>query len=357
MRGCAAERELPASVPCGAVVYLRPVTSSDDETLELIVRQGVQVMRLSSTRAAIGSWAKRQPDVLATRIAELSARLDQGTKLAWASGRTLPLVMGVVNATPDSFSDGGDHADAKAAIAHGRSLIEAGADIIDVGGESTRPGASAPSTEVELQRVVPVVEALAPLAPLVSVDTRRAEVMAAARDAGAAMLNDVSALRHDPASLGIAVVHDGPVVLMHMQGTPETMQHAPRYECAPLDVFDFLEARIAACEAAGIPRRRLIVDPGIGFGKTPAHNLEILRDLAVLRGLGCPILVGVSRKGFIAKVAGSVAPKGRLAGSIAAALFALGAGATIIRVHDVAATRQALAMWTALRDGGDFGRP
>jgi dihydropteroate synthase len=250
--------------------------------------------------------------------------------------------------TPDSFSDGGDHPTPEIAVAHGLRLIEEGADIVDVGGESTRPGSSAPPLDEELGRAIPVVEALTGHGATVSIDTRRAAVMKAALAAGAGMLNDVSALRHDPAGLAVAASHDVPVVLVHMQGTPETMQLDPRYDCAPLDVFDFLEARVAACEAAGIPRSRLVVDPGIGFGKTATHNLEILRDLAVLRGLGCPVMVGLSRKGFIGRLTGVERPKDRLPGSLAGALHAMRSGAAILRVHDIAATRQALAVWHAI---------
>lgn len=349
MTEVATGRGLPAVVPPGSALYLRPLGSLVGGALELIVRDGARILRVASTADALDRWAARQPEAAARRLATLRRNLDQVPALTWTKARP-PLVMGVVNATPDSFSDGGDHADPEAAIAHGRRLIEEGADIIDIGGESTRPGSSAPPLDVELQRAVPVVAALAPHARLISIDTRRAAVMDAALDAGAAMLNDVSALRHDPASLALAARRDVPVVLMHMQGTPETMQRAPHYACAPLDVFDFLEARIAACEAASIPRTRLIVDPGIGFGKTVRHNIEILHDLGVLRALGCPIMVGVSRKGFIGRLTGAAHPKDRLPGSLAAALHAVAEGAAILRVHDVAATRQALDMWTVLRD-------
>jgi dihydropteroate synthase len=344
----AARSGLPACVPAAAALYLKPLKPGADRAIELIVREGARVTRVVSTAESLDQWAARQPATVAARIAALGGNFDQSMAVDWTKART-PLVMGIVNATPDSFSDGGDHADAVAAIAHGRRLIEEGADVIDVGGESTRPGASPPSLEAELGRVIPVIEALAPHAPMISIDTRRAAVMEAALGAGAAMLNDVSALGHDPKSLALAARHDVPIVLMHMQGAPETMQRAPHYACAPLDVFDFLEARITACEAAGIARRRLIVDPGFGFGKSLAHNLEILRDLAVFRGLGCPIMVGASRKGFVGRVTGAAHPRDRLPGSLAAALHAVGEGATILRVHDVAATRQALAMWTVLR--------
>lgn len=258
--------------------------------------------------------------------------------------------MGAINVTPDSFSDGGDRFARDTAVAAGRALAEAGAHIVDVGGESTRPRAMPPSQSEELARVIPVVEALAGDGLVVSIDTRRPMVMAEAARAGAKIINDVSALGADPASLSVAASHGGPVVLMHMQGTPETMQREPRYDYAPLDVFDFLEARIEACVAAGIPRERLIVDPGIGFGKTVAHNLEILRDVAVLHGLGCPVMVGVSRKSFIGRLSANEPPKARVAGSVAAVLHAVSQGVQIVRVHDVAETRQALSVWGAIKD-------
>ena len=265
-----------------------------------------------------------------------------------------PAIMGVVNVTPDSFSDGGDCADPAAAIAHGRALAEAGADIIDVGGESTRPGSDPVPPETEINRVLPVVAALAADGLAVSIDSRRASVMAAALDAGALLVNDVSALSFDAESLGLIARRGVPVVLMHSRGDPQTMQDAPQYDCAPLDVFDDLEARIDACLAAGMARQRIIVDPGIGFGKsppgasTPGHNIEILQRLGLLHGLGCAVLLGVSRKSFIDRLAGVHEPKQRLPGSLAAGLAGLDRGVQILRVHDVAETAQALAVWQAL---------
>jgi dihydropteroate synthase len=265
-----------------------------------------------------------------------------------------PAIMGVVNVTPDSFSDGGDCADPAAAIAQGRALAEAGADIIDVGGESTRPGSGPVSPETEINRVLPVVTALAADGLAVSIDSRRASVMAAALDAGALLVNDVSALSFDSESLGLIARRGVPVVLMHSRGDPQTMQDAPQYDCAPLDVFDDLEARIDACLAAGMARDRIIVDPGIGFGKSPpgpsnpGHNIEILQRLGLLHGLGCVVLLGVSRKSFIDRLAGVHEPKQRLPGSLAAGLAGLDRGVQILRVHDVAETAQAMAVWQAL---------
>ena len=255
--------------------------------------------------------------------------------------------MGVVNVTPDSFSDGGDHAHPAAAIAHGRKLAASGADILDVGGESTRPGAAATPAVLERTRVVAVVEGLAGAGPPVSVDTRKAEIMRAALDAGATIINDVSALTHDPDSLSLVAASGAPVVLMHAGGEPATMQHEPRYGNVLLDVFDYLEARLAACAAAGIDGERVIVDPGVGFGKSVAHNLALLRGLSLFRALGSPILIGASRKSFIGRLSGVAEPKRRLAGSLAWALRVFEEGADIVLAHDVEATAEAIAVWQA----------
>jgi dihydropteroate synthase len=260
-----------------------------------------------------------------------------------------PLIMGIVNATPDSFSDGGDHDDVDAAIAHGRRLLGEGADILDIGGESTRPGATPVPVELEIARVVPVIRALAAEGAVISIDTRHAAVMQAAAAAGARIINDVTALTGDPDSLPVAAATGLPVVLMHIQGEPQTMQVAPRYDDVTAEVFDWLATRIEAAVEAGITREKIAVDPGIGFGKDLGHNVDLLARTGALHGLGCPILVGVSRKRFIAGLSKGEAPKDRVAGSIAVALHALGQGAHILRVHDVAATAQAVAVWQALQ--------
>jgi dihydropteroate synthase len=259
-------------------------------------------------------------------------------------------IMGIVNVTPDSFSDGGRWFGQDAAIAHGLALAEAGAEILDVGGESTRPGADPVPVDEEIERVVGVVRALAGHGLAVSIDSRNARTMAAALEAGARIVNDVTALRHDPDSLAVVAQAGCQVVLMHSQGDPRTMQVDPRYQRACLDVFDHLEARVQACEAAGIPRERIVLDPGVGFGKRAVHSLDVLQHLPMLRTLGCEVLVGVSRKSFIAHVAGQkdLAPVDRLPGSLAAALAGVERGASIVRVHDVAQTRQALAMARAI---------
>ena len=251
--------------------------------------------------------------------------------------------MGIVNLTPDSFSDS-RAADPAAAA---RGMIAAGASLVDLGGESTRPGATDVPVAEELARVLPVLRALGDVA--VSIDTRKAAVMAAALDAGAVLVNDVSALTHDPAALALVAARGCPVVLMHAQGTPATMQLAPVYDDVVADVFNWLEARIAACVAAGVERGRIVADPGIGFGKTAAHNAALLRRIATFHGLGVPLLLGASRKAVIPRLAGDDAPVGqRLGGSLALALHGVARGVQFVRVHDVAATVQAIRVAGAM---------
>jgi dihydropteroate synthase len=260
-----------------------------------------------------------------------------------------PAIMGIVNVTPDSFSDGGDRFDSGRAVADGLSMAEEGAAWIDVGGDSTRPGAGKVPLDEELRRVLPVVEGLAKSGVKVSIDTRHAQVMAAAADAGAALINDVAGLR-GPGSLEAAARSGLPVVLMHMQGEPRSMQRAPGYDDVASDVYDFLAERVAACEAAGIERSRIAVDPGIGFGKTVAHNLELIERLALFQGLGCAVLLGASRKSFIGRLSRGEDAKARMPGSLAVALAGVARGAQVLRVHDVAETRQAITLWQALID-------
>ena len=257
-----------------------------------------------------------------------------------------PVIMGVLNVTPDSFSDGGTWVETGAAVAAARDMAAAGAAVIDIGGESTRPGASPVSAGEEIDRVVPVIEALAGLAAPISIDTSKPEVMRAAVAAGARMINDVNALRA-PGALATAAALDVPVCLMHMQGEPRTMQAAPRYDDVVEDVYQFLLSRVAACEDAGIPRERLVIDPGFGFGKTLAHNLSLLRHLRRFEAARLPLLVGVSRKSLIGAVLDRPVTE-RLPGSIALACHAAAHGAHILRVHDVGPTRDALAMLAAV---------
>ncbi|PBJ82101.1 dihydropteroate synthase [Lysobacteraceae bacterium NML93-0399] len=268
------------------------------------------------------------------------------------NGRTLrldrPRVMGIVNVTPDSFSDGGAHDTVDAAIAHGLRLVDNGADVLDIGGESTRPGASEVPVDEELRRVVPVIEGLAARTSLpISVDTSKPEVMRAAVSAGAGLINDVYGLRRDGA-LDTAAALGVPVVLMHMRGEPRGMQEAPDYDDVVGEVHRFLAERVFAAEMAGIARRHIVIDPGFGFGKTTAHNLALLAQLARFVELGVPVLVGLSRKRSIGELTGREAPGGRVAGSVAAHLIAAQRGARILRVHDVAETVDALKVLAAV---------
>jgi dihydropteroate synthase len=259
-----------------------------------------------------------------------------------------PRLMGVVNVTPDSFSDGGALADTDAAIAHALALLEAGADVLDIGGESTRPGAQPVSVDEELRRVIPLIEALAVRTDKpISIDTSKPEVMRAAVAAGAGLINDVYALRQ-PGALDAAADTGAAICLMHMLGEPGSMQRAPSYEDVCAEVQRFLTDRILACQFAGIDKKKIVIDPGFGFGKTLAHNLELLARLDTFKVLGCPVLAGLSRKRMIAELTGRDAIGERLSGSVAAALIAVQRGALIVRVHDVAATRDALAVWQAV---------
>jgi dihydropteroate synthase len=261
-----------------------------------------------------------------------------------------PTVIGIVNVTPDSFSDGGDYLDHDAAVAHGRELLAEGADALDVGGESTRPGSDPVSLDEELRRVLPVVEQLADDGALVSIDTSKAEVARRAVAAGARMVNDVTALRGDPAMAGVVAESGALVCLMHMLGEPRTMQDDPRYEDVVDEVARFLDDRRSTAVAAGIQEERILLDPGIGFGKTTAHNLQLLRATPRLVRLGAPLMVGASRKRFLGALTGREPARERVAGSVAAALVAYAGGATAFRVHDVAPTVDALRVARAVEE-------
>ena len=302
---------------------------------ELVPVESIEV-RFDEVMAV--DWARITGPRAPLRMGERTIRLDQ------------PQVMGIVNATPDSFSDGGSYVDAGAAAAAGAVMASQGAAIIDVGGESTRPGASEVWEGDEIARVLPVVQQLAAGGAAVSIDTRKSGVMAAAIGAGAAMVNDVSALSWDPQSAAIAASAVVPVILMHHQGEPRTMQEAPRYDDVLAEVYLWLEERIAVAEAAGILRENILVDPGIGFGKSVAHNLELMNGLSLFHGLGCPIVLGASRKRMIGALSNEAPAGERLPGSLALALKAVDQGAQIVRVHDVPETVQALRVWRGLRD-------
>ncbi|HUB97128.1 MAG TPA: dihydropteroate synthase [Stellaceae bacterium] len=319
--------------------------------VEILVRREGQIETAFASLDALRRWA-----LVAGRAvqADIERRLDalSRPRPPWA-GLALdrPLVMGILNVTPDSFSDGGAFLDPADAVAHGRAMLAAGADIIDIGGESTRPHAAPIGPEEEIARVEPVLRALAALGATLSIDTRHASVMAMALASGVRIVNDVTALTGDPASPGIVARAGAAVVLMHMQGEPQTMQDDPRYALASLDVADYLSARVASVGAAGIAADRIVVDPGIGFGKARRHNVEILARIALFHGIGTGVLVGLSRKSLVGGISG--APVGdRVPGSLAGALHGLSQGVQIVRVHDVAATRQAIALARAIADAG-----
>jgi dihydropteroate synthase len=312
--------------------------------VEIIGAEGAELVPVAGIEARLGeaelaAWERlicvRPPLQLGERV----VRLDQ------------PQVVGILNMTPDSFSGDGRSDDTDAAITAGHAMAAAGAAIVDVGGESTRPGAQPVWEGDESARIVPVVRRLAAAGTAVSLDTRKAAVMEAGLGAGAAMVNDVSALSFDPRAAEVVAAAGCPVVLMHHHGAPETMQDDPRYERPVLlEVYDWLEARIEAAVAAGIAREKIVVDPGFGFGKTVQHNLQIMNGLAMLHGLGCPIMVGASRKRTIGALSNEAPADQRLAGSLALALKAAGQGAQLLRVHDVPETLQALRVWRGLCD-------
>jgi dihydropteroate synthase len=316
------------AVEGGRRVVERLVPVADFDALcDAVALAQAEQLRAIAARIA----AARPPIALGERI----LRLDQ------------PQVMAILNVTPDSFSDGGSHADP---VADGFAMAADGAAIVDVGGESTRPGAATLWDGDEIARVEPVIRRLAAGGAIVSTDTRKAAVMQAALGAGAHIVNDVSALGWDPLSLPLLARSDCPVVLMHHQGDPQTMQQHPHYDDALIEVYDWLADRIAMAEAAGIARARIIVDPGIGFGKTLRHNLQLLNGLALFHGLGCPLLLGASRKRLIGALSNEEPADRRLGGSVALALHGAQLGAQILRVHDVAETVQALRTWLGLRD-------
>ncbi|PWC32824.1 dihydropteroate synthase [Azospirillum sp. TSO35-2] len=356
----------PWAVEEGVRVYLRPVGLMPVaawakgaavplaggrfafSTAELIVRDGgARLDRAFAPLSEIMAWGWERSRPVAEALDRQLGALTRARAPFGGLAFDRPRIMGIVNVTPDSFSDGGDFFDPAAAIAHGEAMLAAGADLLDIGGESTRPGAAPVPPEEEEARVLPVIRHFAAKGAVVSVDTRHARVMDSAAAAGARIVNDIAGLG-DPDALPVVARTAMPVVLMHMQGEPGTMQKDPTYRDAALDVFDWLEARVARCTAAGVPAERIAVDPGIGFGKTVEHNLEILRHTALYHALGCAVLIGLSRKAFIGRLSRGEAPKDRVAGSLAAGLETLNQGAQILRVHDVAETAQARALWEGL---------
>lgn len=327
----------------------------DFSGVEVIERNGAIVERRI---AGIGEFLERDWGRRALNAADMFEMVRQPRARITGLDFSKPRIMGIVNVTPDSFSDGGRLQNAQAAIDHARRLEDAGADILDIGGESTRPGSVAVPLDDERARVLPVIEALAgKVEARLSVDTRKAQMMRDAVAAGADIVNDVSALSFDREAIATVADLGVPVILMHALGDPKTMQDNPVYDDVLLDVFDYLEARVEACLSAGIGREKLIVDPGIGFGKTLDHNLALMSGLSLFHGLGVPILMGASRKRFIGTLTGVETAQDRVAGSVGAALAAVSQGAQIVRVHDVTETRQALSVWQAATQGAIADAP
>lgn len=334
-------------------IYHRPIGLEQGSTGEMLVKAGqalplaggsvcfthVEILRRGNASQIVSVQDWRPDDLIRERMT--------GSRTAIA-GLSLsdPIVMGILNVTPDSFSDGGQHNTVERGVKRAVEMREEGAQIIDIGGESTRPGSNTVSIEDELERVKPVIEQLSATNNMtLSIDTRKPDLMVASIGAGAAIINDVSALGFDNSSLDVAANLNCPVVLTHVQGDPKTMQDAPSYEDVLLDVYDFLEGRVEACEEVGIDRSQIIVDPGIGFGKTLEHNMRLLSGLSLFHGLGCPILLGASRKRFIAMRSKGEKEGDRLGGSVAAALEGARQGVQILRVHDVKETVQALQIF------------
>jgi dihydropteroate synthase len=363
-----------AAVSPSADVYLRPTAFIDSpfgldgqalrlaggltwfSAVDLIVVQDgrrtltqlVPVDRVDEAIALLPDRPRRTAEIRLARLTSPRAPLRLGERVVRLDQ---PQAMAILNVTPDSFSDGGAHVDAPAeAASAGVAMAAAGAAIIDIGGESTRPGAATVWEGDEIARVVPAIERLSRAGVAISLDTRKAAVMEAGLRAGAGLVNDVSALLYDEQSRAVVAAAGCPVVLMHHQGEPATMQKDPRYGDVLTEVYDWLELRIAAAEVAGIPRDRILVDPGIGFGKNMRHNLAILNGLALFHGLGCAIVLGASRKRFIGALSNEAPVTERLGGSVALALLGAAAGVQLLRVHDVPQTVQALKVWRGLRD-------
>jgi len=324
---------------------LRPAALASPTMSALRGQVGLRISSMA-TLTRDGGWRERDYD------AAQDGALGVGLPALCGLSLDRPRIMGILNVTPDSFSDGGQFYSFDSACAQAHRMVQDGADILDIGGESTRPGAQEVPIAEEIARTAPLIRALRAggLRVPISIDTRKAPVAAAALDAGADLVNDVSALTWDRDMGRVVAQARVPLCLMHAQGTPQTMQNDPQYNDVRLDVYDWLEQAIQRAEAAGIDRAQVLVDPGIGFGKTVGHNLALLQSLALLHQLGCAILLGASRKRFIGTIGGVEDASDRVAGSVAVAVFGAGQGAQILRVHDVAETRQALAMWQALNN-------
>ncbi len=344
---------------CGSVGVVRPAARiggawAGFEQVEILLREGGNTVTGRGSLDDLKAWTMGPGLVHKPRIDCLLSRITEPRPDFAGLSLDQPSIMGVVNVTPDSFSDGGDYATPEAAMARGMAQARAGAAILDIGGESTRPGSEPVGGGEESGRAVPVIKALAGTDPgaVISIDSRKAEVMERAVAAGATIINDISALAGDKRALAVAAELGVAVILMHCRGEPKTMQAAPAYDHPPAEIFDYLEGRIEACAAAGIARESIAIDPGIGFGKSLEHNLVILSHLSLFHGLGCAILIGVSRKSFIGHITGEEQPKARLPGSIAATMAGLNQGVQMVRAHDVAETRQAMEVWRAIHGGG-----
>lgn len=327
--------------------------------LRIITRDGNKITTETLSAFELQNYLSHQSNDKRQKISALlknisCKRLDielrGGHVLKWDK----PIIQGVLNITPDSFSDGGNFDDFEKSFVHAEQMIASGAGIIDVGGESTKPGAVPVSIDAEKERVLPIINELSSKNIPISIDSRNADVMEVAIKAGADIINDVSALEHDERSVAVLKEMQVPVILMHTQGNPENMQEKPEYDCAVLDIYDYLKRRIEFCLSAGISKDKIIIDPGIGFGKTVSHNLQILKSISLFHGLGVAILVGVSRKSFIGKITGEEVAAKRISGSIAAAQFCLDQGVQIIRVHDVEETNQAVSIWKAIMDENEY---
>lgn len=320
---------------------------------ELIYDDGAHIQSHLVAEQQLDEWVSRQQPLVQSYIRAYKERFKSKSFRYGGVVKEHPLIVGIINATPDSFSDGGDFLSTDEAIRKGLSLMGEGADIIDIGGESTRPGAKEVTIDEELKRVIPVVEGLTAAGAVVSVDTRHSIVMEAAIAAGAKIINDVSALEDDEKSIEIIKKYpEVSVILMHKQGQPANMQQNFHYNNVVMDVFHYLLKRIHICEEQGIARHRIAVDPGIGFGKSVQHNLSLMGRLSLFRGYGCPVMIGASRKSFIAAVSRNVPPKERTYGSIAAALWSVRQGVSLLRVHDVRETKQALDIWQSIQHVG-----
>lgn len=329
--------------------YYRPIVQTDhNRPNDACVLAGRRVWFTHVERLSRSKTAEIIPisDIPNDALQRLTVKRDPICGLDMA----VPHIMAVLNVTPDSFSDGGQHYSFGATAQRAHAMLKQGASILDIGGESTRPGADFVENDAEILRTKPVIEALksAGITNPISIDTRKADVARAALGAGAGMFNDVTALRYDPDSLPLVAKQQPYVCLMHSVNDPKTMQNNPQYENVLLDVYDHLQERIKTCVDAGLPKNRIVVDPGIGFGKTMDHNLQLIRGLSLFHGLGCPVLLGVSRKRFIGEIGGAQEPADRMPGSLAIALEGLRQGIQILRVHDVWQTKQAVRLWQAM---------